>query len=81
LDTLAPDFAPLNPGYARCRLYVDNDHVLHLENRGSPTNRQGTELILIHDAAQIAFETAEEIGILDLVSSAHSQPPEKLTYF
>jgi len=64
-----------------CRLYVDNDHVLHLEKRGSPANRQGTDFILIHDAAQIAFETAEEIGILDLVSSAHSQPPEKLAYF
>jgi hypothetical protein len=37
--------------------------------------------ILIQDAAKRAFEAAEELGILDLVSAVHSNQNDKLEYF
>jgi hypothetical protein len=37
--------------------------------------------ILIQDAAKSAFEAAEELGILNLVSSVHSNQNDKLEYF
>jgi hypothetical protein len=49
-----------------------------------PTVRRidsGSRFVPIYEAARIAFEAAEDLGILDLVSSAHAEPPNKLTIF
>jgi len=37
--------------------------------------------LLVLNAAQIAFELAEELRILDLISAANQRPEAKLSYF